>query len=594
MKRLGLTLVALMAFAVLLAACSDEPEVVVEKEIVEVEKVVEVEVEKVVEVEVEKVVEVEVEKVVEVEVEKIVVATPTTPPVGMSQFGGTLRIVSSGSIGTLDPVFNGLYTVQAIASHFYETPFGWDGNLDVKPRLVDTWSLTTDGLEYTFTLRDMTFHDGSPLEAEDVARSLYRWRDGPTAHASLIRRFAGDYDEAITIVGDKTFKWRMKTPLGSTLFLMSIPFGNAIMRAKDAATPISQAVENRIGTGAYQFVEWLQGDRVVLERYDGYVPRLERVGPDFAPGANTGATNAYLDALIWLEIPDEETKVAGLETGEWDVIDTAGFDFFARLDANPDLQVAVYKPGMRSNVQLNPSISPFSYQKARQALQAGVDVEDYMHALGPADLWDLCPALYWCGNPLETDAGARYTVTLDDGTEVEIGYDVNNMDVARQLLAESDYAGETTVILNPTDYGTLTPLGPVLKQDMEDIGFNVEMPTLDWATITTMFGNTGSYSANTNWYSHWCCGNPAQDHFLAGTYDYIIRDEVLTSLQLEWSTETDEDKRFEIIEEINRQRWRKVTDLTLGVWFPLMPARADLQFFEVKSVPFFSNTWLKN
>ena len=131
-------------------------------------------------------------------------------------------------------------------------------------------------------------------------------------------------------------------------------------------------------------------------------------------------------------------------------------------------------------------------------------------------------------------------MTLDDGTEVEIGYDVNNIDVARQLLAESDYAGETTVVLNPTDYGTITPLGPVLIQDMQEIGFVVEMPAYDWATITTMFSNTGSYSANTNWYSHWCCGNPAQDHFLSGTYDYIIRDEGLTSLQLAWSTETDE------------------------------------------------------
>ncbi len=536
--------------------------------------------------------EVEVEKIVTVE--KIVVATPTPPPAGAPQFGGTLRIVSQSSIGALDPVFNGLYTVQAIASHIYETPFGWNGNLETKPRVVDTWSLTNDGLEYTFTLRDMTFHDGSPLEAEDVARSLYRWRDGPTAHASLIRRLTDDYDEAITIVGDKTFKLRMKSPLGSVPFLMSIPFGNAIVRAEDAATPLSEPVQNRIGTAAYKFVRWDPGDRVVLERYDGYVPRLERGGPDFAPGANTGATNAYLDALIWLEIPDEETKVAGLETGEWDVIDSAGFDFFERLDANPDLQVVLYKPGMRSNVQLNPSIPPFRYQKARQALQAGVDVEDYMHALGPKDLWDLCPALYWCGNPLETDAGSRYTVTLDDGTEVEIGYDVNNIDVARQLLAESDYAGETTVVLNPTDYGTITPLGPVLIQDMQEIGFVVEMLAYDWATITTMFSNTGSYSANTSWYSHWCCGNPAQDHFLSGTYDYIIRDEGLTSLQLAWSTETDENKRFEIVEEINRLRWRKVTDLTLGVWFPLMPARADLQFFEVKSVPFFGNTWLKN
>ncbi len=67
---------------------------------------------------------------------------------------------------------------------------------------------------------------------------------------------------------------------------------------------------------------------------------------------------------------------------------------------------------------------------------------------------------------------------------------------------------------------------------MEDIGFNVEMPALDWATVTTMFGQTDSYSATTGWYSHWCCGNPIQDYLIAGTLDFVVRDEELINLQL--------------------------------------------------------------
>ena len=85
-------------------------------------------------------------------------------------------------------------------------------------------------------------------------------------------------------------------------------------------------------------------------------------------------------------------------------------------------------------------------------------------------------------------------------------------------MNESDYAGETAVILNPTDYGTITPLGPVLKSVMEDIGYAVEMPALDWATVTSMFGNTDSYSLATDWYSHWCCGNPIQDHLISARW----------------------------------------------------------------------------
>jgi len=619
MRRMALPLLGIVALVALVAAACGGGETIIEtvivRETVEVEKivvekevqVVEKEVEVVVEkeivqiVEKEVVVEVEKEKIVEQTVivkEKVAAATPT-PQLGTGaaeadKFGGDLRIVSQGSISTLDPVFSLFYVVNAVASHFYESLFGWDSNLNPKPRGAESWSVSSDGTEYTFTLRDMTFHDGSPFEAEDIARSIYRWRDGGTPAAGIVRRFTGDYDDAINIVDNKTFTWTMDEPLGSTIFILGLPAGlMPMMRAEDALTPFTEPVEERIGSGAYKFSRWDQGDRVVLERYEAYNSRTETTGADYAPGAYSGQTIAYLDTLTWLEIPDEETKVAGLETGEWDVVDGAAFDFFQRLNDDPEIQVAIYKPGNRSNVYLNPQIPPFSYLKGRQALQTVAKITDFMFALGPPDLWITCPSLYWCGTPLETDAGSRFNVTMDDGTEVEIGYNVNKVDIAIQLLNESDYAGETAVILNPTDYGTITPLGPVLKQTMENLGMVVEMPALDWATVTSMFGNTDSYSAATDWYSHWCCGNPIQDHLISGTLDFIIRDEELINLQLAFVTEPDAARRFEIVEEIQTQRWRKVTSFSLGQFFPIVPATADLQFFEVKSFPFFGNTWLK-
>ena len=605
MKRMVLPLVAAAILALVIAACGGGEttivtvvkEVPVEREVIkEVPKEIVVTKEVIKEVIVTREVVKEVIRTVEVEKLKILVATPTaivTQAETKTKFGGDLRIVSQGSISTLDPVFSLFYVVNAVASHFYEALFGWDDNLDAKERGVDKWSVTSDGLEYSFTLRAQTFHDGSPYEAEDAARSIYRWRDGGTPAAGIVRRFSGDYDEAITIVDNKTFKWKMNEPLGATIFILGIPHGLMPMMRTEDMTPFTEPVEARIGTGAYKFVRWDQGDKVVLERYDGYIPRKEKTAPNYAPGAYSGETIAYLDTLTWLEIPDEETKVAGLETGEWDVVDGAAFDFFKRLSGNPDMQVAIYKPGNRSNVYLNPQIPPFSYLKGRLALQTGISVEDFMFALGPRDLWITCPALYYCGTPLETDAGSSFDYTMDDGSTVKLGYNVNNLEVAKQLLAESDYAGETAVLLNPTDYGTITPLGPVLKQYMENIGIVAEMPALDWATVTSMFGNTDSYSLATDWYSHWCCGNPIQDHLISGTLDFIIRDEDLINLQLAFVREPDAAARFAIVEEIQTQRWAKVTSLSLGQFFPIVPATADLQFFQVKSFPFFGNTWLK-
>ena len=378
--------------------------------------------------------------------------------------------------------------------------------------------------------------------------------------------------------------------MGAVTFILGIPHGLILMAPEEmAATPSSKPMPENIGTGAYRVAEWLRGDRLVLERNERYRPRSE----PSSPGAYAGENIAYLDTLTFLEIYGEETKIAGLEIGKWDVVDGAAFDSYQRLRDNPDIEIALYKPGNRSNVYLNPQVPPFSHQKARQALMTGIDVEDFMFALGIDDLWITCPALYWCGTPLETDAGARFDVVLADGSFATIGYDVNNMALAQQLLNESQYDGETAVILNPTDYSTITPLGPVLKSVMEEIGYTVEMPALDWATVVSRFGSADSFSLATDWQSHWCCGNPIQDHLIASTFDFIIRDEELRNLQLEFAREADAGKRFEIVEEIQTQRWRKVTSLTLGQFFPIVPHTSDLKGFEVKAFPFYANTWLE-
>ena len=109
--------------ALLLAACGEDTVT---------EVITTVEVVKEVVVEVEKITEVEVERIVTVE--KIVIATPTAMAAGGPKFGGTLRIVSHGSVSTLHPVFSLFAVVNYVSSQFYEQLFGWDGNLDTKER----------------------------------------------------------------------------------------------------------------------------------------------------------------------------------------------------------------------------------------------------------------------------------------------------------------------------------------------------------------------------------------------------------------------------------------------------------------------------
>ena len=544
------------------------------KEVVEVEKPQIVEVVK--EIEVERVVEVVKEVEVEVErvVEKVLIATPTPPPAGTPQYGGTLRVVSQGSIASLDPIFTIFYVTHAVSSHIYETPFGWDENYEVRPRLVDSWTVSPDSLEHTFFLRPgVTFHDGRSLTANDVVGSINRWLSTGCPGAGVVRNF--ETDTTVSAIDDGSFKITLTEPVGSLVGMLGAPYCTSfVVPSELAATPNTEAMAENIGTGPYKFVEWTQGHQVILNRHEGYVPRSE-------PGSNyAGASNAYLDRIVFLEIPDEATKISGLQTGEWDVVDGAAFDYFQSLNEDPAYSVPLYAPGNRSHMYLNVTHAPFDVKGIRQALQAAVDVEQFMFALGPDDLWVSCAAMFWCGTPLEVYDGEEF-------------YDQDNPELAAQMLIDSGYAGETTVILNPTDYATITPLGLVLQPLMKEIGFNVEMPAIDWSTVVSNFGTPETFALATAWYSHFEGPDPTNDHLISGTVSWLVQDEEFVELQLRYAQEPDPEVRMEVLREIQRQRYDKVPNVMLGQFFPMTPTTAALKNFHVRPLPLFINAWLE-
>ncbi len=513
---------------------------------------------------------VEPTKIVE---EKAATATPVP-----SKFGGTLRVVSQASVPTLDPAYGGAYVTTAVSSHIYETLFGWDANIDDKPIMVDTWTTSDDGLTWSFTLREgVKFHDGTPVTADDVRSTFERWLQSWYSLAGLMREF--EDENSFVVTGDTSFDIVLTEPTGAVIMSLAKPYGSPrIMPTRiDDGVPSTEQTTEWIGSGPYKFVSWSQGDRIILEPYDEYSPR------DDASSLYTGEQIAYIDQIIWLEIPDEETKIAGLETGEWDVVDGAGLDFYDRVNANPGLTVPLYKPGHRSNL-LIPANAPFNDggSKARLALQTGLDIANVMASLGPTELWTLCPAVFYCGTRWETDAGA------------DEFYNLNDKDKARALLAESGYDGETLILLNPTDYSTISPTGFVVKQEMEEIGFNVDMPALDWATIVTRFGNTESFSLATSWDVHWNSTSPLEHEAIGASAD-IFPPPVpkLHELRKQFAQATTDAEKMRLLDEIQIEFYRNAPAVYEGVFYSIFPAVVALKNFEVKAFPYYANTWLE-
>ena len=87
-----------------------------------------------------------------------------------------LRLRMNGDINTVDPIATTNYTIRNSSYLIYDVLFALDENFEVQPQMAESVDVSDDDLVYTITLRDgLTFHDGSPVTAEDAVASLQRW-----------------------------------------------------------------------------------------------------------------------------------------------------------------------------------------------------------------------------------------------------------------------------------------------------------------------------------------------------------------------------------------------------------------------------------
>ena len=418
------------------------------------------------------------------------------------KYGGTLRVVSQASIKSLDPDFCTSYVCwQPSAGPILETLFTQAADFSTQPLLIDSWDISDDGLTWTLNLRDgITFHDGTLLTSEAAILSTKRVLDDTPA-GEVLKSFL--VEDGIQAVDDLSYTIETTEPYGSLLDGLALrTHGTVLVYTPTAAAfPWTEDVgeENIIGTGPYQLDSWDVGVKVTIARYEDYQSRSE-------PASwLAGEKKAYLDKIEWLEIPSEETKVAGLKTGEWDFIDSIGLDFVADLQEDPDVGFTWY-PGHMWYFAFNSNDIaklPFDGLLLRQAIQASMSGVDMLSAIGPPDTWKLSCSIYGSGTVFESDAGCEL-------------YNQDDVEKGKELLAQSGYDGEPIVILNPTDYSTITPVGPVIKARMEEIGLNVEMPGMDWATATSKRLSGEGWHIFTSWGTIRNRQNPAFSFMLAG------------------------------------------------------------------------------
>jgi peptide/nickel transport system substrate-binding protein len=409
---------------------------------------------------------------------------------------------------------------------------------EILPLLATSWSISEDGLTYTFTLReDVRFTDGSPLTAEDVAFSFMRLKNVKAQPSFLADPIAAieAVDERTVAITLTAVRPSFLAELANTAF--SVTNADAVRAAggtdaEDAAeTDGAQAYLNQtsVGTGPYVLESWSPQDRTVLVR-----------NPDY------WGEQPFFDRVVIVNIPEAATQRVALVAGNIDLATDLTPDQVVALEGNGD--IAIFRgPGRWTHFLLmnrDPEVGgPMADPLVAQAVRHALDYEGYR------DLWagSVTPGSnMWVG--LAGAYGQDRAMTRD-------------LERARALMAEAGYADGFEVTMHYADLTwagvSLSTNAQKIQSDLADIGITVRL--LPGEVQVALEG----YRNGTQGFGYWFWGPDKLDpvdflEFLPGgkvagerarwTPDMI--DEATRALIAQAGVETDAEERLAIFAEL--------------------------------------------
>ncbi len=343
----------------------------------------------------------------------------------------------------LDPTGGAAAAIdEVVYANVFEglTRYAADGS--IQPALASQWTISDDGLIYTFTLREnVKFHDGSTFDAEDVKFSLDRARaeDSTNAQKSL---FAGITD--VEVLAPLTVQVTLSDPNGS--FTTNLAWGDAVIVAPESA---SNNATNPIGTGPFRFERWVQGDKISLIR-----------NPDY------WGTPVALEGAEFKFISDPNAAFAAMMAEDIDAFPNyPAPETLAQFRDNSRFKVVVGSTEGETILSTNNESGPLKDLRVRKAIA---------HAINRAEIID--GAMFGFGTPIGTHFAPHHPDYLDltDNSAPD-------PDLSRQLLAQSGWNDglKLRLMLPPPTYARRG--GEIIAAQLRQVGIETEIINLEWA-----------------------------------------------------------------------------------------------------------------
>ncbi len=361
--------------------------------------------------------------------------------------GGTLRMGMQSDPGGLDPQLQSATALWKVTELIYSTLTQVNPDLSVRPDLAESWVISDDGLTYTFTLHQATFHNGRAVVASDVKYSFERLVDPATASPT-----AGSLAsmKSIEAPDDSTVVITLNQPDAS--FLAMISSQSCIIIPKEVVEENSDLSQVAVGSGPFKFVEYVPNTSIKLEKNEDY----------FQEGL------PYLDGLEMLIAAEDNSRTAALVQGSVDFVEYAPSQDISILEGDDSIKLAGNSIQQIRMIGFNLTREPFTNPQVRKAISMAIDRGPIIDA-----------ALSGFGTPTEQIFAATFWPSLG---ELEIP--APDIEGAKALLAEAGFPdGFDTTITGWAEYGFLKNTAVVVQEQLKQIGINAEMNLLDTGTM---------------------------------------------------------------------------------------------------------------
>lgn len=458
-------------------------------------------------------------------------------------------VTDGESVTVIDNIFEGLVRYKP-------------GTTEVEPWLATSWDVSSDGLEWTFHLRQgVKFQDGTPFNADAVVFSYERQRDKehPFHKYGKWEYWQWCFSEVSKTekVDDYTVKMTLSHPFAPFLSTMAM-FTAFIVSPTNCEKWGDQWFSHPVGTGPFSFVEWVKGDHITLEKYADYWGEKPKI-----------------DKLIFKVIDDPSQRLLALQKGEVDGIEFPNPDDLPTIEKDPNLQI-LSEPGlnvgylaMNMGTDTKGFQKPFGDVRVRQAVNYAINkqaIVDQLYKGTAVVAKNPIPPTLW-----------GYNDEIQD-------YEYNPTK-AKELLKEAGYPNgfKTQLWAMPVSRPYMfdpQKIAVAIQADLKAVGIDAEIVTYDWSTYLQKTENGEHPMALLGWTADYADPDDFlyvlldSDAATVGTAGNIAfyRNPQVHELNLKAQIETDQEKRIEIYKQVQEIIHNDAP------WVPLAHAKQILVF----------------